>query len=216
MKRSQFSGYLSTPPSGSGPPVLVLHAWWGLNEFVKDFCERLSNSGFTAYAPDLYQGKVTEQISEAESLSAELFDNLDQTRAVLAEAVSFFTRDANQDQQNLAVIGFSLGAFFALDLSVTNPELIHSVVLFYGTRPGDYRNAKAAYLGHFAEQDKFEPQSAVEELEKDLLSAGCTVNFYQYPGTGHWFFESNRRQAFDQALANLAWDRTLEFLRRSE
>jgi carboxymethylenebutenolidase len=153
MKRIQPPGYLSTPPSGSGPPVLVLHAWWGLNEFVKEFCERLSKSGFTAYAPDLYQGKVTEHISEAETLSAELFDNLDQTRAVLAEAVSFFTQHTNQDRQNLAVIGFSLGAFFALDLSVTNPELIHSVVLFYGTRPGDYSNAKAAYLGHFAEQD---------------------------------------------------------------
>jgi carboxymethylenebutenolidase len=113
------------------------------------------------------------------------------------------------------VIGFSLGAYFALDLSVTDPEHIRSVVIFYGTRPGDYRSSRAAYLGHFAETDEFEPQSDVDKLEAALGRAGRPVSFYRYSGTGHWFFEPDRSQAFNQAAASLAWDRTLAFLKRS-
>jgi carboxymethylenebutenolidase len=71
----------------------------------------------------------------------------------------------------------------------------------------------AAYLGHFAETDAFEPQSDVDKLEAALRRAGRPVSFYRYIGTGHWFFEPDRSQAFNQAAASLAWDRTLAFLR---
>ena len=113
------------------------------------------------------------------------------------------------------MIGFSLGAFFALELSVTDPEHIRSVVVFYGTRPGDYESSRAAYLGHFAETDEFEPQAEVDDLEEALRGAGRPVSFYRYPGTGHWFFEPDRVEAFNPEAASLAWERTLAFLRRS-
>jgi carboxymethylenebutenolidase len=115
----------------------------------------------------------------------------------------------------LAVIGFSLGAFYALDVSVTVPEQIRSVVAFYGTRSGDYSGSRADYLGHFAETDEFEPAANVDELEESLRRAGRPVTFYRYTGAGHWFFEPDRVQAYNQAAASLAWDRTLAFLRRS-
>jgi carboxymethylenebutenolidase len=114
-----------------------------------------------------------------------------------------------------AVIGFSLGAYFALDISVAAPEHIRSVVVFYGTRLGDYGSSKADYLGHFAETDEFEPQAEVDSLEESLSRAGRLVPFYRYRGTGHWFFEPDRSQAYNPAAASLAWDRTLAFLRRS-
>ncbi len=112
-------------------------------------------------------------------------------------------------------MGRLLGAYYALELSVTAPEQIRSVVIFYGTRPGDYTRSQAAYLGHFAETDEFEPQADVDNLEASLRRAGRPVTFYRYRGTGHWFFEPNRVQAYNQAAASLAWDRTLAFLRRS-
>jgi len=68
---------------------------------------------------------------------------------------------------------------------------------------------------HFAEKDDFEPQAEVDNLEAALQSAGRPVNFYRYIGTRHWFFEADRLQAYNQAAASLAWDRTLAFLRRS-
>ena len=130
-------------------------------------------------------------------------------------ATTFLSDRVGQANSGLAVIGFSLGAYFALDLSVTDPGHIRSVVIFYGTRPGDYSSSRADYLGHFAETDEFEPQSEVDNLEEALRLAGRPVRFYRYSGTGHWFFETDRSQSFNQAAASLAWDRTLAFLRRS-
>jgi carboxymethylenebutenolidase len=113
------------------------------------------------------------------------------------------------------VIGFSLGAYYALDLAAAEPEQIRSVAVFYGTGSVDHSSSRAAYLGHFAENDEFEPQSNVDALEESLKRAGRPVTFHRYSGTGHWFFEPDRPQAYDHAAASLAWDRTLAFLRRS-
>jgi carboxymethylenebutenolidase len=213
MAQSQPQGFLALPPTGKGQGVLVLHAWWGLNDTIKAFCTRLAGSGFTAFAPDLYHGKVTDSIAGAETLSGAIFKNLAAARADIAEATTFLNERAGQPEASLAVVGFSLGAFFALDVSVSAPESIRSVVVFYGTRPGNYSPSKAAYLGHFAETDQFESQSDVDTLEQALKQAGRPVTFYHYPGTGHWFFEPDRTQAYHPAAASLAWDRTLAFLK---
>ena len=213
MPNPQPDGYLAVPPTKADRAVLVLHAWWGLNDTMRAFCDRLAASGFVAFAPDLYSGKVTDQIAEAEKLSDALDPDL--AKEVIADAAQFLIEQFAPENGSLAVIGFSLGAYFALDLSITDPEVIHTVVVFYGTRPGEYGRSKAAYLGHFAENDAFEPQSDVDDLETALKHAGCPVSFYHYQGTGHWFFESDRVQAYNQAAANLAWDRTINFLRHS-
>jgi carboxymethylenebutenolidase len=214
MRLANPDGHLALPSAGKGGAVLVLHAWWGLNDTVRAFCARLAEAGFVAFAPDLYHGKVADTIADAESLGKALDANHRQAKAEIAEAASFLNERAGLDR-GLAVIGFSLGAYYALDLSVAEPERIHSVVIFYGTGGGDYSRSRASYLGHFAEMDEFEPQSNVDDLEAALRRAGRPVNFYRYAGTGHWFFEPDRTQAFDQAAASLAWDRTLAFMRRS-
>ena len=215
MTHSQPQGFLAVPLAVKGPGVLVLHAWWGLNDTMKALCTQLAESGFVAFAPDLYHGKVVDNIAAAETLSSAVFENLDQAKADLADARTFLSQAAGNADRGLAVIGFSLGAYFALDLSVTAPERIRSVVTFYGTRPGDYSNSRAAYLGHFAEKDEFEPQSEVDKLEAALRGAGRPVSFYRYSGTGHWFFEPDRPEAFNQAAADLARERTLDFLKDS-
>lgn len=213
MSATQPAGYLAMPPSGKGSPVLVLHAWWGLNDTIKAVCNRLAASGFVAFAADLYHGKVTDQIPEAEKLGAALDQNVNQARADLANAVQFLKERTGNS--TIAVIGFSLGAYYALDLSVNAADSIRSVVLFYGTGPADFSQSKADYLGHFAENDPYEPPSNVNDLEETLKAAGRPVTFYQYSGMGHWFFEPDRVQAYNAAAANLAWDRTLAFLKRS-
>lgn len=213
MPDTHPDGYLAVPPSGEGSPVLVLHAWWGLNDTAKAFCRRLAESGFVAFAPDLYHGKVADTIAGAQALGSALDANQSQAKADIADALRFLTERAGKAGRGLAVVGFSLGAYYALDLSVSDPDHIRSVVAFYGTRRGDYSRSRAAYLGHFAETDEFEPQSEVDSLEEALRQAGRPVNFHHYPGTGHWFFEPDRADAFNQKAASLAWDRTLDFLR---
>src|SRR5215211_894480 len=185
MPYAQPDGYLAIPPTGKGSAVLVLHAWWGLNDTIKAFCTRLAESGFVAFAPDLYQGKVANTIPDAEALGKALDANHLQAKAEIAEATRFLHERASQANRGLAVIGFSLGAYYALDLAAADPEHIRSVVLFYGTGGGDFSRSQAAYLGHFAEEDDFEPQSNVDELEDSLQAAGRPVTFYRYPDTGH-------------------------------
>ena len=215
MTHTQPQGFLAVPPTGKGPGVLVLHAWWGLNDTMKAFCTRLAESGFVAFAPDLYHGKVADNIADAETLGNALDINQAQAKADIADATMFLNERAGQAERGLAVIGFSLGVYYAFDLAAADPEHIRSVVIFYGTGGGDYSNSRAAYLGHFAEKDEFEPQSNVDNLEESLRRAGRPVTFYRYSGTGHWFFEPDRSQAYNQAAASLAWDRTLAFLKRS-
>jgi carboxymethylenebutenolidase len=112
----------------------------------------------------------------------------------------------------LALVGFSLGGAYALDLSVTLAEEIAAVVTFYATYPGlDYSRASATYLCHFAQDDPFEPAESVAEMEQELQAAGRQATFYMYPGTRHWFFEKNRPE-YDVQAARLAWERTMEFL----
>lgn len=214
MKSDQPAGFLALPPTGKGPGVLVLHAWWGLNDTIKAFCTRLAESGFAAFAPDLYHGKIAKEIAEAEALGRALDANHLKARAEIVQAAEFLAERAGQAGRGLAVIGFSLGAFYALDLAAARPEQVHSVVLFYGTGEADFGNSKAAYLGHFAGDDEFEPQANVDGLEEALRSAGRPVAFYRYANTGHWFFEPDRTQAYDRTAAGLAWERTLAFLER--
>lgn len=213
MAHSQPPGYLALPPSGNGPGVLVLHAWWGLNDTLRAFCDRLAGSGFTAFAPDLYHGKLASSIPEAEALSSAL--DVAGARADIARAVDHLAHQAAPGEDGLAVIGFSLGAYFALELSNTDPERIRSVVVFYGSGHEDFSAARATYLAHFAEADEFEPEANVNHLENLLRKAHRPATFHRYPGTGHWFFEADRPQAFNPAAASLAWERTLTFLKRS-
>ncbi len=119
------------------------------------------------------------------------------------------------EEQGIAVIGFSLGAYFALDASAADPERVRAVVLYYGSGPGDFAKAKAYYLGHFAENDDYEPAEFVDGLEAGLRKAGRPITFYRYEGVGHWFCEPDRVGAYNPRAAELAWQRTLEFLREN-
>src|SRR5580765_5802832 len=102
MPPPQPPGFLALPPAGEGPGVLVLHAWWGLNDTMKAFCTRLAESGFVAFAPDLYHGKVADTIADAETLGQALDANHLQARADIAEATRFLGERAGQAERGLA------------------------------------------------------------------------------------------------------------------
>jgi carboxymethylenebutenolidase len=214
VTRPAPDGFLAVPSAGEGSSVLVLHPWWGLNDTIKGVCKQLADAGFVAFAPDLYHGKVADTIPGAEALARALDAQADQAKAEIRYAAAFTRERAGHHDRGLAVIGFSLGAYYALDLSAADPERVRRVVIFYGTGGGDFSRARAAYLGHFAENDPYEPAAEVAALEQALMRAKRPVTFHRYPGTGHWFFEPDRRQAYDEAAARLAWARTLAFLLR--
>jgi carboxymethylenebutenolidase len=78
----------------------------------------------------------------------------------------------------------------------------------------DFSNMKSKVLGHYAEKDEWVPFERAQEMEQNMKDAGVDVRLHFYPGTAHWFMEEDRPE-YDSAAASLAWERTLEFLKRS-
>ena len=197
-------------PQTEGPGVVVLHAWWGLNPFFLRLCDRLASAGFVAIAPDLYNGKVAQTIAEAK----EAVESLNEAYARMAaiSAVDRLRTMRGAVPNPFGVIGFSMGAAWSLVVSMARPEEIGAVVLFYGAYEIDFQQARAAYLGHFAEKDEWEPLDEIRRMEAAMKTAGRESTLHFYPGTGHWFFEEDRPDAYNAPAAELAWARTLEFL----
>jgi carboxymethylenebutenolidase len=210
MSTTQPDGFLALPADPNGGSVLVLHAWWGLNDAIKTLCNRLADAGYVAFAPDLYHGRVADTIEGAKSLSGAL--DADAATMDVANAVQFLSEQHDGAGRGLAIIGFSLGVWFGVEASTAFPERIRAVVIFYGAAPIDYSRSQAAYLGHFAENDPYEPKEYVDETEANLRDAGLPYTFHTYPDTTHWFFESDRADAYNRDAAELAWERTLAFL----
>jgi carboxymethylenebutenolidase len=208
--RSAGSGYVTVPDSGTGPGVLVLHAWWGLTPFFRRLCDRLAEAGFVALAPDLFAGRTADTPDEAEAMLAEA--DMDSTAHLVRSSLfALHTMPATPDAP-VGTLGFSMGASWALWLAGRIPDLVGATVVFYGTQKIDMAPATSAFLGHFAETDPYVDDDELTLLEADLHVLDKDVEFHHYPGTGHWFFESDR-PAYDEAAATLAWDRTLAFLR---
>jgi carboxymethylenebutenolidase len=193
--------------------VLVLHAWWGLTSVFTEVCDRLAAAGFVALAPSLYaDGATASTIAEAEVLRDAHDEAAAEVEAVVQAAVEQLRGLPAVTGARIGVIGFSLGAYWGLQLSQVRPDDVSAVVTIYGTDDGDYRTARAAYLGHFAEDDEFEPLEAVRALEAKIRAAGRDVMFHVYLGTGHWFVEPNQPAAYNAVASDLVWERTLAFL----
>jgi len=201
----------SMPSQRATAGVVVLHPWWGLNDDVVAFAERLADSGFAAVAPDLYDGKEpATTIEGAEALQESL--NEDAADALALGAVDALGEAIGDPSARLATIGFSMGGAWAMWLPSLRPEISASVV-YYGSMTGpSLTRARGPILGHFAETDAYEPEENVAEFERTLRSAGRDVELHRYPGTGHWFAEPSR-DAYDAAAADLAFARTIAFLR---
>jgi carboxymethylenebutenolidase len=206
----KVSGYLAVPKKGNAPGVLVLHAWWGLNDFFEGLCDRFATAGFVAFAPDLYHGATASTRDGAEKLMSRL-DQEAASREIVSGVRGLQVHPGVRGKR-LGLIGFSMGAFWGLWLAQEHPTDVAALVLFYGTGDGNYGKISADVLGHFAEKDEFEPTASVQELEKLLRAGGRNVTIHTYPGTGHWFFENDRTDAYDARAAELAWQRTIPFL----
>jgi carboxymethylenebutenolidase len=195
-------------PDGATSGIVLLHAWWGLNDDIRDFADRLAEAGYGVLAPDMFEGQVTDQIQEAERLSNEgdanhpelvAFDAVDRLAAQLPAGAK------------IATVAFSFGAPYAIWTASERPAVVGTVA-YYGAWAGPWvTKSKAPLLGHFAEDDPFTSAEDVAEVEAAFREAGREMTSHVYPGTKHWFAEPSRPE-YDAAAADLAWDRTLAFL----
>jgi carboxymethylenebutenolidase len=192
------------------PGVVLLHAWWGLNDDVIAYADRLAAEGYAVAAPDMFGGQVVSTIDDADKLSSSSDEAAIQAivRATTELLASRLGADAT-----LTALGFSFGAAWAI-WGPTEIDRLTASIVYYGTYTGSILGrAKVPVLGHFAEDDPYETAETVAEFEQGLRDAGREATIHKYPGTGHWFAEPSR-DAYRPEAADLAFERTVEFLGR--
>jgi carboxymethylenebutenolidase len=195
-------------PDGASSGVVVLHAWWGLNADAIAYADHLADAGFAVVAPDMFGGQIATEIADAERLSQEGDKVAD---AIALAAVDHLAAHLGPEAR-LAILGFSFGAGYAIWAPSERDRIVASVV-YYGAYAGEFlKRSTAALLGHFAEEDPFTSEDEIRELEDGFRAAGRRAAIHRYPGTGHWFAEPSR-DAYRPDAAELAFDRTVAFLR---
>jgi carboxymethylenebutenolidase len=200
-------GYLAKPEQPNGAGVLVLHAWWGLNDSFRAIADDLAEHGYTALAPDCYGDRSAAQSIEEAQARVDGMDMVNAEQVLLGA----FDHLAESVPGRIGTVGFSLGSNLGLWLARKRPERLAANVLYYGTGVG--ADGRAPVLGHFAADDKWEPREEVEQMEHELRETGRDVTLHWYEGADHWFAERLRPE-YDEQTAAHAFQRTLEFLDR--
>jgi len=211
-------GYLARHADGAGIGILVLQEWWGVDRHIKDVCERLAAEGFTALAPDLYEGTTVPHREVDEASRRAMALDMGRAGQELSGAVDFLLGHPAVRGHTVGVVGFCIGGGLALWLATLRPDVVAAVVPFYGLVPWadaqpDYSRLAAAVEGHYADDDDLAGPPAVEKLQATLTELGKEVKTFLYPGTRHAFFNDTRSDVYDEEAARVAWVRTLEFLR---
>ncbi len=210
-------GYLVVPASGSGPGVVVIQEWWGLDSTTKTMAGRLAEAGFVALAPDLYRGALAghDEMDKA----ADLMNTLPPDRAArdLSGSVDFLADHDAVTGDGLGIVGFCMGGMLTFLLAAMRPDRITAAVPFYGFPQGDtepdWSTMTAVVRGHMAEQDDFFGPDAARALEEKLQKMGKDVMLTVHPGTGHAFMgPHNALGTFDEALAARLWPEVVAFL----
>ena len=201
-------------PSGAGPfpAIVVIHEWWGLNDWVKEQASKLAGQGYVALAIDLYRGKVATTSEEAHELSRGLPHDR-ATRDLLA-ASSYLRSLKNVDPKRIGSIGWCMGGGYSLDLALNDPKL-KAAVINYGRLATDEASLKkinAAILGIFGGLDKGIPVADVTKFGTELKQLGKTVEIHVFDDAGHGFENPNNKQGYVAYAAADAWKFTVDFL----
>ncbi len=209
------SAQLAAPKaSGRHPALIVIHEWWGLNDFVKGKAQAFADLGYVALAVDLYRGPVAADPDTAHQLSRGLPE--DRAKRDLAAAFTYLASRPDVDPQRIGAIGWCMGGGYALDEAIQEPRLA-AAAIYYGRMPTDPKTIagiKAKLIGSFGAKDKGLPPEAVAAFVKQAQAAGVSVDFKDYPGAGHAFASSSDAKIFRPDAARDADRRTQEFLQR--
>lgn len=202
---------LALPPGGkTGPLLLLIQEWWGVNDHVRSLVDRFAQEGFVTCAPDLYHGKTTKNADEAGKLMAAL----DKENAV-AELAAWKTHLSTHERVRgkTGVTGFCMGGALSF-LAACRMADLGAVVPFYGLSPIalDVAQMKAPILAHFAKRDEWAKASEAESLQGKIREAGGTMELCLYDAD-HAFMNDTRPEVYSEANARAAWAKTVQFLK---
>lgn len=201
-------------PEGKGPfpALIVIHEWWGLNDWVKEQASKLAGEGYAALAIDLYRGKVATTPEEAH----EIMRGVPEDRAArdLDAAFKYLQSQAGVRKNKIGAIGWCMGGGYALDLALTQPELAADVINYghLATDETELKKINAPILGLFGAQDRGIPPESVKQFQSTLEKLGKKVEITIYPDAGHAFENPNNKNGYRAEDAADAWSKTVAFL----
>ena len=188
----KVSGTLAAPgTTGRHPALVVIHEWWGENDWVKGKARAFAEQGYVALAVDLYRGKVALDPDTAH----QLMRGMPEDRALrdLQAAFAYLAARPDVDAARIGSIGWCMGGGYSLALALGQPKLA-AAVIYYGRLATDEQaiaKIKAPLLGNFGADDQGIPPASVDAFAKSARKAGVSVDFKVFPGCGHGFASAN-------------------------
>ena len=222
-----MKGYLAYDEDikGKRPGVLVVHEWWGLNEYPRKRARMLAESGYGALAVDMFgEGKQAMHPDDAGKFSSDLMRNFDVAKARFAAAMDFLKQQPTTDPARIAAIGYCFGGGVVLNLAREDIGL-KGVVSFHGSlksvKPAQPGNVKAKILVLHGADDKFISPDQIEAFKQEMKAAGADFKFVSYPGTVHSFTNPDATEmgkkfnmpiAYDSRADQESWNEMKGFL----
>jgi dienelactone hydrolase len=211
-----LEGYLAYDDAvhGKRPGVLVVHEWWGLNDYIKKRAGELARMGYVAFAADMYgKGIVTTDAKKAGELAGR-FRAAPQARERAGAALDVLMKQELVDSGRIAAIGFCFGGGVSLELAYGGAPL-EGVVSFHSGLPApgpeDYKNIKASILVLHGADDGFETPENIEAFQKAMRDAGADWEMVSYGGAVHSFTNPGADKfnipgvAYNEKAANRSW-----------
>jgi carboxymethylenebutenolidase len=209
-------GYIYMPKGiGPFPAIVVIHEWWGLNDWIMQQASNLADHGYVALAIDLYRGQVATNPDEAHQIMRGVPE--DRAHRDLLAATAYLSSLTTVNPKRMAAIGWCMGGGYAFDLAVADPRL-KAVVINYGHLGSDRATLKkihASVLGIFGGQDKGIPVADVNRFEAMMKALDKKVEIHIFPDAGHAFENPGNAQGFRPEDATKAEKITSDFLSRS-
>jgi dienelactone hydrolase len=213
-------GYLAWDDSvqGARPGVLVVHEWWGLNDYARSRAEQLAKLGYVALAADMYgEGKTATHPQQAGEMASKVRSNVEDWRKRAIAALDVLKNQPQCDKTKLAAMGYCFGGSTVLQLAFSGAD-VKAVVSFHGALPtpnaADAKKATAAILVCHGADDSFIPEAAIKSFREALDKAGAKYEFVSYPGAKHSFTvpdadkHGNPGMKYDKAADDDSWKRT--------
>lgn len=176
---------------GKRPGVLVVHEWWGHNEYARKRARMLAELGYTALAIDMYgDGKQASHPDDAGKFAMEVFNNIPEAEARFKAAYELLKKQETADENNIAAIGFCFGGSVVLHMARIGMDL-KAVASFHGgleaIMPAEKDKVKAFVLVCNGEDDPFVNSEQIEGFKNEMHNAGVSFDFKNYPGAVHSF-----------------------------
>jgi carboxymethylenebutenolidase len=201
-------------PAGNGPfsAIIVIHEYWGLNDWVKEQASKLADEGYVTLAIDLYRGKVATTPDVAHEIMRGVPE--DRAKRDLHAAFTYLQSQPQVKKDRIGSIGWCMGGGYSLDVALQEPTLAADVINYghLATDTDALKKINTPILGLFGAQDHGITPDDVKKFAATLNQLGKKIDVKIYDDAGHAFENPNNKDGYRAADAADAWNRTVAFL----